>query len=227
MDRVDRKDLADAPFDVVLRGYDKRQVEERLRFFAAELIAARDAVRASAQRMAVLEGALSQAQSASGGEPAGDVQFGARVEKILTLAEDEAREVRSQAETAAVTLVDQARAEVAEARAEAENVQGSARAEADQVVTQARAEADQLVTKARAEADRLIATATDAARQQERSSAHELHQLSRLQEEINADLYRVKNLLDGLFGAGGEVPGIIGRKRRTDGAQPMHPAHTV
>ena len=45
MDRLDRKDLKDAAFDVALRGYDKRQVDERLRFLSAELAAADNALR--------------------------------------------------------------------------------------------------------------------------------------------------------------------------------------
>jgi hypothetical protein len=52
MDRFDRKDLTDTAFDIVLRGYDKRQVEERLRFLGAELMAAEDAHRATTQRVA-------------------------------------------------------------------------------------------------------------------------------------------------------------------------------
>ena len=50
MDRLDRKDLKDAAFDVVLRGYDKRQVDERLRFLGAELTAADSALRAVGER---------------------------------------------------------------------------------------------------------------------------------------------------------------------------------
>ena len=63
--------------------------------------------------------------------------------------------------------------------------------------------------------------------ERERSSAHELHQLSRLQEEINADLYRVKDLLDSLFGAGGAVTGVIRHRLRKDGAPAAQPVRTV
>ncbi|MGH3695003.1 MAG: DivIVA domain-containing protein [Pseudonocardiaceae bacterium] len=209
MDRSDRRDVTDTAFDVVLRGYDKRQVDERLRFLGSELAAARHELQAACQRVAMLEDALSQARSASCGEPAGDGQFGARVEKILKLAEDEAREVRTAA------------------GAEADELFRVATADAEKVGKVARAEADQLVKQARAEAERLVAAATDIATQRERSSAHELHQLSRLQEEINADLYRVKDVLDSLFGATGAVAGAILHTRRKDVAQPTHQARTV
>jgi DivIVA domain-containing protein len=290
MNRLNRKDLTDTTFDVALRGYDKRQVDERLRVLAAELAAADNAVAAANQRIAMLEDALSQGRHASDGEPAGDANFGARVEKILKLAEDEAREVRAQAEAAAAAMLEQARAQAAELRErseqeiatrraeadrkaadqdtalrrrsseleiacqeaerEAERVRTQARADADQIRTAAstdaeelvrtatadaemmsraaRAEADRLLAQARAEADRLIAVATDTATQRERSSAHELHQLARLQEEINADLYRVKDVLDTLFGPGAAITGgAVLPKRRKDGSPPAHQANAV
>ena len=281
MDRLDRKDLKDAAFDVVLRGYDKRQVDERLRFLGAELTAADSALRAVGERAALLEDALNEARSTPAGEPPGDSNFGARVEKILKLAEDEAREVRSQADAAAVALVEQARAHAAEqdsalqrrwaeldsarkeleqarqevnqecerlraqarteadqirtavtqeadqlftaARADADEVSKVAHAEAEQLITQAKAEAEQLIAQANAQAQRLVAAATDAARQREQSSAHEVHQLSRLREEINSDLYRAKQVLDGLFGA----TGVLLHKRRQDTAPPPPQVRTV
>lgn len=281
MDRLDRKDFKDAAFDVVLRGYDKRQVDERLRFLGAELTVANNALRVAGERATLLEDALSEARSTPAGEPSGDSHFGARVEKILKLAEDEAREVRSQADAAAVELVEQARAQAAEqdsalqrrwaeldnarqemeqarqevnreceqvraqaraeadqirtavthqadqlftaARADAEKVGNAAHAEAEQLIAQAKAEAEQLVTQANTQAQRLVAVATDAARQREQASAHEVHQLSRLREEINADLYRAKEVLDGLFGATGAPL----HKRRQDPAPPPPKVRTV
>jgi hypothetical protein len=59
--------------------------------------------------------------------------------------------------------------------------------------------------------------------QRERSGAHELRQLSRLQEEINADLCRVKDVLDNLFGPGGAVHS----KQRKDDAPRGHQTRTV
>jgi cell division septum initiation protein DivIVA len=278
MNRLNRKDLTDSTFDVGLRGYDKRQVDERLRVLAAELAAADNALAAANQRIAMLEDALSQTRHAPDGEPAGESNFGARVEKILKLAEDEAREVRDQAEQAAAALLDQARTQVAELREraeqeiatrraeanrqaaeqeaalrrrsseldlacqeaerEAEMIRAQTRAEAEQIHTAAKATADELVRAAtadaerigkaaRAEADRLVAAATDTAAQRERSTAHELHQLTRLQEEIHADLYRVKDVLDSLFGPGGAITGPILPKRRKEAPRPTHQAHPV
>lgn len=212
MNRVDRKNLKDAAFGVVLRGYDKRQVDERLRTLGAELSAAQDAVAVAVERATMLEDELNR--SRSGGDlqppqpepdqPGSDqpgfpqlqstqleFNFSARVEKILMLAEEEAREVRSQAEQEAAAI----RKVVAQ---EADELFKAAARDADEVCKAARVEAAQLVAQARAETNRLVTTATENAQQRERASAHEL---SRLHDEINADLYRAKEVLDGLFGA--------------------------
>ena len=266
MDRADRKSAKGTAFDVVLRGYDKRQVEERLRILGAELVVACNALRLAQERAAMLEEA---SRSRSGGDAQLDSNFGARVEKILMLAQDEAHEVRRQADAAAAALLEQARAEAADQRQqaeqeaaawrvemnrgaaeqdsaaqrrsvaldrarqeldrardelerEAERVRAQAQVEieqmrkavaqeadelfkaatqeADEVCKAARVEAAQLMAHARAEANRLVTTATEHVQQRERASAHELHQLSRLHDEINADLYRAKEVLDSLFG---------------------------
>ncbi|MGH3824425.1 MAG: hypothetical protein ACRDRA_16575 [Pseudonocardiaceae bacterium] len=81
------------------------------------------------------------------------------------------------------------------------------RAQADELFRVATTDAEKVAKAARAEAQRLVAAATDTAAQRERASAHELHQLSRLKEEINSDLCRVKNVLDSLFGPTGTVAG--------------------
>lgn len=69
MDRVDRKnvqDLKDAAFDVVLRGYDKQQVDERLRFLGSQLTAAENALRTATQRATVLDGLFGSTRPISG-----------------------------------------------------------------------------------------------------------------------------------------------------------------
>ncbi|MGH3911297.1 MAG: hypothetical protein ACRDRM_10765 [Pseudonocardiaceae bacterium] len=251
MDRLDRKDLKDAPFDVVLRGYDKRQVDERLRFLSGELAAAEHALRATQSRAASLENELSHVRSGSGGartgatgpgpgEAVADNSFGARVEKILMMAEEEAREVRNQADAEAAALVERARSEADElgkraaqetasrqaeaekasaaaayesdqlrktAAQEAEKLRRNAAQEAEEVRKVARAQAAQLVEQARVEADRLVGSATESAQHRERASAQELQRLSRLRDQVNAELYRAKNVLDSFFPAASGPPG--------------------
>ncbi|MGH3935779.1 MAG: hypothetical protein ACRDS1_12520 [Pseudonocardiaceae bacterium] len=209
MDRLVGKDVKDNVFDVVLRGYDKRQVDERQRIVDAELSAARYALRAAQERIASLENEVNRARC--GGDLHLESSFGARVEKILILAEEQAREVRGQADQAAAALERESQRVRTQAQTEAEQTRKAvaqqadellktARRDADEVGKAARVEAAQLVAHARAEANRLVSTAAEQAQQRERASAHELYQLSRLHDEINGDLYRAKEVLDGLFG---------------------------
>jgi cell division septum initiation protein DivIVA len=178
VERWDRKDLQDAPFDVALRGYDRRQVDERIRLLCAELDATEQALRAAQQRVVTLEDEVNQVRSGTG--PGGRA-FGARVEKILLTAEQEAREGRDQARAEAAALVEQAKAE------------------ADKVRKTARGEAGRLVEQARIEAERLVAMATESAQQREQVSAQELQRLSGLQDQISVELHRAKSVLDGFF----------------------------
>ncbi|MGH3916188.1 MAG: DivIVA domain-containing protein [Pseudonocardiaceae bacterium] len=244
MDRLDRKDLRTATFDVAMRGYDKRQVDERIRLLSGELAAAEHALRVAHARAGSLEAELHQLRSTGGGSGVrAEHHFGARVEKILLTAEEEAREIRSQAGAEAVTLLEQARVEAAEHRTrvaqeiaaqqteaerlgkaaaleaeqlrqaatqEAEQLRNTATKEVDQLRTVAakdveevrkasHGQAAQLVEQARIEADRLVAGAAESAGQRERASVQEMQRLSRLRDQVNAELYRAKNLLDGFF----------------------------
>lgn len=247
MDRLNRKDLRNATFDVVLRGYDKRQVEERIRLLSGELAAAEHALRATQARVGSLDAEVNQLRSSSGGGGRADAHFGARVEKILLTAEQEARDIRVQAGAEVTALVEQARTESKERRAraaqeitaqqaeaeklskaaaqeseqlrqaaaqEADQLRTSAAKEAEEVRNAARGQAGQLLEQARIDADRLIATATESAGQRERAIAQETQRLSRLRDQVNAELYRAKNLLDGFFPAAAK--GV--REQRDQGA---------
>src|SRR5215204_2012872 len=78
-------------FDIAIRGYDRRQVDERLAYLTAELRAAEAALRRADQTEAELRQLRQQLTTQN------ENTFGFRVEKILRLAEEEAREVREQA----------------------------------------------------------------------------------------------------------------------------------
>ena len=82
----------DVHFDVVRRGYDREQVDERMRFLGAELSTAERALTAARERAATLEDELASARSELGRRTP-ETGFGNRVEKILRLAEDEAAEI--------------------------------------------------------------------------------------------------------------------------------------
>lgn len=102
-----------AGFDIVLRGYDRRQVDERLRFLGAELAAAEQALGAAQERTAVVEDELAAARAELGRAESTErsPRYGERMEKILQLAEDEATEVRERAAAQSAEVVQQARTE--------------------------------------------------------------------------------------------------------------------
>lgn len=127
-------DYPNASFDLVRRGYEPRQVDERLRFLGAELAAAEQALGSAQERAASAEQQLTRMRTQLGTrdrEPSAN--FGERVERILRLAEEEAEEVRTRAAEQATETVRAARAEaerlVTEATAVAQRQQQEAQRE--------------------------------------------------------------------------------------------------
>ncbi|MDQ3152454.1 MAG: DivIVA domain-containing protein [Actinomycetota bacterium] len=111
-------DLGGASFAVVLRGYDRRQVDERLRFLGAELAAAEHALGSAHERTAAAEDELARVRAQGGArEPAPTV--GERVDRMLRLAEEEADDVRSRAQEQAASYLRQAQQEAQRLVAEA------------------------------------------------------------------------------------------------------------
>ncbi|MDQ3885709.1 MAG: DivIVA domain-containing protein [Actinomycetota bacterium] len=126
-----RTDPGGATFDIVLRGYDRRQVDERLRFLGAELAAAEQALGAAQERTAEVEDELARVRLEVGmREPATPV-FGDRVERILRLAAEEAEEVRNRAAEEATATVREARLEAQRLLAEANAVAKQRQEEAE------------------------------------------------------------------------------------------------
>lgn len=110
-------------FDFAVRGYDRRQVDERLTYLEAALVAAHDALDQAEQRNGDLDRQLRLALDRlrqAGGAGVRDDTFGFRVEKILRQAEEEARKVRGKATAAAAALIERARADAKATRDETE-----------------------------------------------------------------------------------------------------------
>lgn len=182
-------DVEDAGgFDTVLRGYDKRQVED---YVERVEIALGDADRQHAedgQRLAALEHELTQlrerladAEARAAGLPEPSSRVTARAAEILRLAEEEADQIveqaRSRAEHAVAdrtTELDRRAQELAATQAEAESarleaqrdaeaVRSKANEEARSLVEGARSDAAKELAAARAEADALVAEAQEEA----------------------------------------------------------------
>lgn len=78
-------------FDIVLRGYERKQVDERLARSSADRRAAAQRIGALERRVEELHVELQGAQRQAGESAPTYAGLGARVEKILRLAEEEAR----------------------------------------------------------------------------------------------------------------------------------------
>lgn len=168
-------DSDDPFFDVTMRGYDKRQVDDyvaRALAQIAELTTARDAALAtSADRAAQLASREAQieslrAQAAKKTETLDPAAVSDRIRGMLQLATEEAAQTRRGAEMEAERVLAAAQADAERTRAEAaEELQrltanaAQRSAEADQKLAQARTQAIAELDNARAEAARIVQAA--------------------------------------------------------------------
>jgi cell division septum initiation protein DivIVA len=178
----------DPQFDLVLRGYDRRQVEEyvaRAEADLADLQAAKDAAQATsadraaqlANREAHIESLKRQAIKST--EHVSPANVSDRIRDMLQLATDEAAQTRRSAEEEAERVLRSARADAervrADAAAEQQRLTAAASqrsAEADQKLAQARVQATAEIESARAEIKR-FADAADADRAAKDKAASE------------------------------------------------------
>ena len=134
-------------FATVLRGYDRPQVDECLARIAAEVASLRAA--AAARQDATIPAAAGPEAGREGlHQPPGGDGFGARLEKIMNRAEQEAAEIRADARQEARALAEQARA----AAAERERVLGQQRRRAEAEIAELRSQADEEIARAHARA---------------------------------------------------------------------------
>jgi DivIVA domain-containing protein len=175
----------DDAFEVQLRGYSRRQVDEFLARCRSQIRELEQRLARSLDESEALRRDLAQArQQALGAKPAHE-EVSERISQILKLADDEARsqkskasdeisllrndaqsesdrvrgEAREQSERMLTAAQEQAERAITTARAEAEKVRNAARAEAERATSTARGEAERVTTTARSEAERLTTTA--------------------------------------------------------------------
>ena len=147
-------------FATVLRGYDRPQVDECLARIAAEVASLRAAARDGSQRpqpppshaehqdATIPTVAGPDVHGERSHQPPGGDGFGARLEKIMNRAEQEAAEIRADARQEARALAEQARA----AAAERERVLGQQRRRAEAEIAELRSQADEEIARAHARA---------------------------------------------------------------------------
>jgi hypothetical protein len=175
-------------FDLVRRGYDRRQVDDHIRSLAAQLVEVQQAHKHEARRAEWAEGELRNArtqleqQSAQLSENQGNngpQGFGYRVEKLMRTAEQEAAEVRTSAAREASALLERARADAEGHRHEVEQSLIARTAMLDQEAAQRTVELD--------ERERQIGEQAAASRQEaERLHAEVKRQAEQVRQEAQA-----------------------------------------
>jgi cell division septum initiation protein DivIVA len=211
-------------FGVVLRGYDRGQVDEHLRVLAEHLAELRIAHQRERRRAESAEGQLHRARTdlersaAAGGEAGESVSapgFGYRVEKLLRAAEDEACEVRAVGAREATALLDRARGEAEARRHEMEQSLIARGAASDQQAAQrmvrldererrvaeraaaARDEAEQMLTQARHQCDQLWLQARTRAERERAAAQDAILQRRRAAEQELGRLHRLHDQMRG------------------------------
>ena len=164
----------DAPrrrFAVVVRGYDRYQVDDHFEQADREMRQAREQVQALRQELAEAHRQLREQERPS------SVGLGSRIEQLLRLAEERAAEIAGDACSVANELQAAATVDAAELRASAETKAAELRA-------QAKAQADQLMADTKSEIDRHRAAAQ-----------RELDDLTRRKDSITGHLGQLRELL--------------------------------
>ncbi len=183
---------ANLPFDTVLRGYERRQVDdyvakarEEIAQLKEELAEAQRKRRLATEHAEATERELRDVRAKSAHSEPRSVEdsFGYRAEKLLRIAEQEAAEVRTHASRESASIIEQARTEAEKHRHEVEQSLIARASVLEQQAAQRNAElqereqqiADQLAA-AREQADQLHAAASrtaDRLRQESEAAAEE------------------------------------------------------
>lgn len=206
-----------ARFDVVIRGYERDQVDAFVRSALADGESLRDALAAAeekydrVQRRAAEVETENQALRRSTPTDAVESGFGVRAERLLRLAETEAAELRAQAARDAADLMERSRVDAEHHRHEVEQALIARVAELDQAAARRDAEiadreeqAARRLDAARAEADRVNTVALrDAERVRRDAEAAAEHlrtalraEVDRLREETRAEVDRLAGMRD-------------------------------
>lgn len=171
-------------FDLALRGYDRRQVDDYLVQVDETLADATRKVHGAEQQAveakreaARLTEELEREKERVGGEPGPEPKaaVGGRIAQILTLAEQEAADTVTRAQTEAEQILGEARRR----HAAATELHDRAKREVDSAMTVRREEAEKVATEVATEARR----SADTLRQQSQQSAEALRQQSQQEAE--------------------------------------------
>ncbi|WP_410592850.1 hypothetical protein [Amycolatopsis sp. lyj-23] len=127
---------SDVRFPIVLRGYDRRQVDEYVRGAEKRIDRHEKARRVAERRLA-----KAQVPAPRAGEPDEAAGLGRRIEKILQVAKTEAAEIKDQARKDSDELRAAAEKAVAEAEASRAEIERAAQREAQLIISRAEEQA--------------------------------------------------------------------------------------
>jgi DivIVA domain-containing protein len=127
---------SDVRFPIVLRGYDRRQVDEYVRTAEKRVDRHEKARRVAERRLA-----KAQVPAPRAPEPDGAAGLGKRIEKILEVAKSEAAEIKEQARQESEALLAAAEQTAADAQSAREETERAAQREANLIITRAEEEA--------------------------------------------------------------------------------------
>jgi hypothetical protein len=228
-------------FDTVLRGYERRQVDDYVTQVRSELAALRDELAdTQRQRKLATEHAEAtetelrelRARSAHVEPAAKEDSFGYRAEKLLRMAEQEAAEARSHATKESAAIIERARTEAEKHRHEVEQNLIARASQLEQQAAQRSTElqereqqiADQLAA-AREQAEQLHATAARAAdrlREESEAAAAETRvraetAAKRQQDQAAQEIARLKGLQSDIRSELARLADLLTTELGTDG----------
>ena len=191
-------------FDVVLRGYDRREVDKHIEQLENQARQHRDQVQALQRELAEAHRQLREQEQ----ERPTSAGFGSRIEQLLSVAGEHATELVQAVRSAADEIEAEARAAAAGLRAAAENeaaeLRASAKRETDGLRASAEGEADAIKAHASAQADQAKREAEQAKSEAEQyaqryraAAQRELDELTRRKDSIASQLAQISQL----FGA--------------------------
>lgn len=152
-------------FDIVRRGYERQQVDEHIAKLISERDAAGGRISSLEKRIEELHLETQNAQAQLDDKEPSYAGLGARVEKILRLAEEEAKDLREEARLAAEQHRELAEQQGSQVRAEAEKYAKERKAKADE-------EGTRIVDRSQERASHVLAAAEkDAVAKREEAQA--------------------------------------------------------
>jgi cell division septum initiation protein DivIVA len=171
------------PFEVQMRGYSRRQVDEYVASSRSRIRELREQASLAQDEAERLRLELSAVRQGLADKPAHE-EISERVGQILKLADEEAKSQRNRAQEEILKQRDEAKKEAdrirTEAREQTERMLTAAQEQAENAITSARAEADKMRNSARMETERSI---TEAAKNAESTLAAAKAQAKQLLDE--------------------------------------------